>query len=304
MASQVTSGTLRIIKETVGAKGRNADGDVRSVQQLLQAAGEPVKVDGNWGDKSQAALIRYQKGRLTSAPPGTFKRGPQEQLAVDSPVLTLLAYEAGLLLPLVQESGIDGLKKMHDWLVRNKVQYQSGAENGGGNRTVWGLFGNSTLGVQTAGPENAFVGPLLLDCTTYANVMLAIYHEGHLHGSYKASVRKTGGGSVKTEHLGKSRWDYELVNYPSGPNERNYHKTTEEIRASTDSRPDSLFYLEVGRTFNGIPGFVRHMALMYGGTVYECTPKPILFGSACIKRPLAEFMKNKSDAIIYLFAEP
>jgi hypothetical protein len=301
MASQVTSGTLRIIRDTVGANGRNGDGDVRSVQQLLSAAGVPVKVDGNWGDKSQAALIRYQKGRLTSAPPGTFKKGAQELLTVDSPVLTLLAYEAGLLLPIVSESGIDGMRRMHDWLVTNKVQYQTGAEDGGGNRTTWGLFGNPTLGVQTTGKDNAFVGPLLLDCTTYVNMMLAIYHEGNLHGSYRASVRKTGGGSAQTEHLGKSRWDYDLMN---GPNERNYHKTTEEIRASTESLPDSLFYLEVGRTYNGIPGFVRHMALMYGGTVYECTPKPILFGSACIKRPLAEFMRNKSDAIIYLFAEP
>jgi hypothetical protein len=46
------------------------------------------------------------------------------------------------------------------------------------------------------------------------------------------------------------------------------------------------------------------MALMYGETVYECTPKPILFGSACISRSLDEFMQNKSDSIIYLFAEP
>jgi peptidoglycan hydrolase-like protein with peptidoglycan-binding domain len=304
MASQATSGTLRIIQETVGTKGRNRDEDVRSIQQLLSAAGQSVKVDGKWGDKSQAALIQFQKHRLTTAPGSTFSKGVQDVLTAGSPVLTLLVYEAGLLLPVIGESGITGLRKMHDWLVANKVQYQKGAEEGDGDRTIWGLFGESQLGLQTAGPERAFVGPILLDCTTYVNMMLAIYHEGNLHGSYKASVKATGGGSSKTEHLGKSRWGYELLYYPSSPNNRNYHKTIDEIRASTESRPDSLFQLEVGRTYNGVPGFIRHMALMFGGTVYECTTKPILFGSACISRPLQEFMANKSDAIIYLFAEP
>ena len=118
-----------------------------------------------------------------------------------------------------------------------------------------------------------------------------------------AALQATGGGSAATEHLGRSRWDYELLSCPSKPQPRNYHRTTEDILAATESRQGKLFQLEVGRTFKGTPGFVTHMALMYGQTVYECTPKPILHGSACISRPLSEFMKNKTASIIYLFAE-
>jgi len=304
MAYRATSGTLRIINESVGKHQRNAPDDVASVQELLRAAGENIGVDRQWGEKSQAALIAFQKRRLTTAPLGTFPNGRvQDALSVGSPVLSLLAYEAGVLLPVVGEKGIEGFQRMHDWLVANKVQYQAGAEKGNGNRAVWGLFGNSRLAIQTTGPERCFRGPILLDCTTYTNMMMAIYHEGHLHGSYKAALDETGGGSTKTEHLGKSRWGYELLSCPSNPKPRNYHRTTEEILAATTSRQDKLFQLEVGSTLKGIPGFVRHMALMYGQTVYECTPKPLLHGSACISRPLSEFMKNKTASIIYLFAE-
>jgi hypothetical protein len=304
MAYKATSGTLRIINDGVGKNQRNAPDDVASVQELLRAAGENIRVDRQWGDKSQAALIAFQKRRLTTAPLGTFpNKRAEEILTVGSPILSLLAYEAGVLLPVIGEKGIKGFQKMHDWLVANKVQYQTGAEKGEGNRAVWGLFGNSRLAIQTAGAERCFQGPILLDCTTYTNLMMAIYHEGNLHGSYNAALQATGGGSAATEHLGKSRWGYELLSCPSNPKPRNYHRTTEEILAATESRQGKLFQLEVGSTFKGVPGFVRHMALMYGHTVYECTPKPLLHGSACISRPLAEFMKNKTASIIYLFAE-
>lgn len=301
MANNVTAGTLRIIQQPVGLNQPNAWADVCSIQQLLKAAGESVRVDGKWGEKSQATLVSFQKRRLTTAPTGAFPGGRvQNVLTVDSPVLELLAYEAGVLLPIAGEKGIKGLTTMHDWLVSNKVQYQKGAETGGGNRAVWGLFSNRTLGIQTMGTKRSLeCSPILLDCTTYVNMMLALYFDGNLHGKYAAGLKDTGGATAGTEHIGKSRWGMRLVNR----DKRNFHKTTDQIVASASEGPGKLYHLEVGNTRNGVAGFVTHMALMYGDTVYECTPKPILNGSACIKRPLSEFMANKSASIIYLFAE-
>lgn len=306
MAYKVTSGTLRIIQEPVGPRQPNKDADVRSIQQLLKAAGENIRVDGNWGDRSQAILTSFQKRRLTSAPNAAFPGGRvHDIITVDCPVLELLAYEAGILIPVMGETGIKGITQLHDWLVSNKVQYQTGAESGGGNRAVWGLFSNRTLGIQTMGPGRSLeCAPILLDCTTYVNMMLAIYFEGHLNGTYAAGVKDTGGGSVSTEHIAKSRWGFELVNHERAGKKRNYHKTIEDISASASDRAGKLFHLEVGKSVDGTPGYVTHMALMYGDTVYECTPKPILNGSACLKRSLTDFMANKGASIIYLFAEP
>ena len=130
------------------------------------------------------------------------------------------------------------------------------------------------------------------------------YFEGHLNGTYSAGVKDTGGGSVSTEHIAKSRWGFKLVSQEGETKSRNYHKTADEIIASASERPGKLFHLEIGKTVGGTPGFVTHMALMFGDAVYECTPKPILNGSACLKRSLADFMANKGGSIIYMFAEP
>ena len=97
MANKVTSGTLRIIQQAVGPRQPNNKADVQSIQQLLKAAGESITVNGNWGDNTQAVLTSFQKRRLTLSPHSTFPGGRvQEIIAVDSPVLELLAYEAGI----------------------------------------------------------------------------------------------------------------------------------------------------------------------------------------------------------------
>ena len=131
--------------------------------------------------------------------------------------------------------------------------------------------------------------------------MLALYFDGNLHSQYSAGVKDTGGGSAATEHIGKSRWGFELVYRDPDGKKSNFHRTADEILASTQKREGKLFHLEVGNVVKGVAGFVTHMALLYGDTVYECTTKQTR--SACLSRSLSEFMANKGNSIIYLFSE-
>ena len=47
-------------------------------------------------------------------------------------------------------------------------------------------------------------------------------------------------------------------------------------------------------------GSITHMALLRDGVVWECTTKQA--GSACIRRPIAEFMRNKGR--VFMFRGP
>ena len=42
MGKKVTAGTYRLIEESVGSGGRNSRSDVKTIQQLLIAAGFPI----------------------------------------------------------------------------------------------------------------------------------------------------------------------------------------------------------------------------------------------------------------------
>ena len=63
------------------------------------------------------------------------------------------------------------------------------------------------------------------------------------------------------------------------------------------AKESTLYVLEIARSDN----YVVHMALLYSGTVMECTIKQP--ASACIARPVAEFMRGKR-ARIYMYQEP
>jgi hypothetical protein len=74
----------------------------------------------------------------------------------------------------------------------------------------------------------------------------------------------------------------------------NYFKEADDIAAATI--PSALYVLEVG---GGAQGGVSHMALLYNQETYECTTHQS--GSACISRPLADFVGTKKGKIFYLF---
>lgn len=308
MGQKVTEGTFRFIEASVGHGKPNKQGDVRTIQQLLIAAGFPCGKDrtGKWGSDTQTALSTYinekSKGRFANLV-------PKFQLHIEpgDPLPTLMAYDAAVLIPLPCKTGAKGLLELQNWLSNTGIHYQKGAEKGGGNRAIWGVFGNQKFAVQTVGKFlNIKKGPPLLDCTTYASMMMAVYFEGNCHRTYKASLAATGGGSSKTEHIGKNRYNMVLVESDKKSSDGaplNYVKGYEEIRNKTASYPTKLHHIELAGTkwVDGkkIYGFITHMALLYDGMVYECSYSL----DGCVKRTLAGFMADKESRVIYLFRE-
>jgi hypothetical protein len=138
-----------------------------------------------------------------------------------------------------------------------------------------------------------------MDCTTYVNLMLSIYIQGHAHmAPYEASCKAY--GEASNNHCARERYGLQLVNRLEGqfPAQKkvNYFKTADQIIEATRNSAGRLFVLEVG---GGSLGGVKHMALYLNGDVYECTTHQP--NSACIKRNIALFMANKQAQIIYLF---
>jgi hypothetical protein len=87
----------------------------------------------------------------------------------------------------------------------------------------------------------------------------------------------------------------------------------EQIVAATQGDPNRLYVLEVasegekkgknkqGEEITVVHDWgVTHMALLYNGTVYHCTTHQP--SSACIDKPIDEFMKHRRR--VYLFEPP
>lgn len=284
--------TWKLIKQKVGEGGVTAAGpDVRTVQELLVAAGttEPNVLGGSWGGHSKNALLAFQKEN--TLPERNYVEPNDE-------CLFALAEAAEIVVPLPKTPGITGIKTLHQWFVDNDVGYQSGAEDGGGNRALYGLDfdGCTEYGIQRI--NRAWrAGPVLMDCTTYVNAMLGVFVHGHLHSPpYDADCSAY--GNTANTHLARERYSLPLVYRPVTKDKvtkrENYFKLAADIAAATSK--SNLYVIEVG---GGAGGGVSHMALLYDGQVYECTTGQV--GSACISRSLEDFVKAKPSKIFYVF---
>ncbi len=283
--------TIKFISNAVGDGLHNDHNDVGALQQLLLAAGVHVHggADRRWGKSTAGALSEYQK-----------KKGVPQKARVDlgDELLLKLAMDAKILIPMPGLAGVSGLLQTHKWFADNGIKYQQGAESGGGNRAIYGLEGTRSYAVQTTDSEFR-AGPVQMDCTTYVNLMLSIYIQGHAHmAPYEASCKAY--GEASNNHCARERYGLQLVNRLEGqfPAQKkvNYFKTADQIIEATRNSAGRLFVLEVG---GGSLGGVKHMALYLNGDVYECTTHQP--NSACIKRNIALFMANKQAQIIYLF---
>ena len=283
--------TIRLIDHPVGADVHNRPSDVKALQQLLIAAGThiPGGDDGGWGKHTAAALEQYQEKK---AAPVSSRVDPGDD------ILLKMAMDGQILIPMPSTSGTAGLLQMHKWFVDNQIKYQKGAESGGGTRATYGVEGNRSYAVQTCNARFER-GPVQMDCTTYANLMLSVYLQGHIHSApYDACCKLY--GETSNNHCARERYGFPLVCRQEAaspvPKALNYFKTAAQIADACKNSPNRLFVLEVG---GGAAGGVSHMALFLGGDVYECTNHQP--AAACIKRGLPIFLANKANKIFYLF---
>lgn len=285
--------TRQFIASTVKA-GRKKNNDAMAVQQLLMAAGETVPggADGGWGDKSATALQSFQKKHLAD--------GAKLQDWVDPAdhVLLLMAWTANILIPMPGKGGMEGVIATHDWFVRNNIKYNPGAENGAGNRAIYGVHGDTRYAVQTTNLQYK-AGPVEMDCTTYVNLMLSIYISGHCHvAPYDASCGNFGG--ISAAHCARDRYAMPLIRRTvtkgTTTSTANFFETAEQLSAAVATEPHRLYVIEVGLAGSGA---VKHMVLFTGGVVYECTTGQS--GSACISRSVGDFCAAKTGKIYYLF---
>jgi hypothetical protein len=146
--------------------------------------------------------------------------------------------------------------------------------------------------------------------------MLSIYLVGDAHNArYDANCSKFGGDSEF--HCARDRYGYKRVDRSTkdgkGGEQVGYFTKADQILTATQDNSDRLFVIEVatprdlkGKNKHGDEvtkvhvGGVTHMALLYNGSVYECTTHQP--SAACIDRSIDRFMANKRT--VYLFEPP
>jgi peptidoglycan hydrolase-like protein with peptidoglycan-binding domain len=288
------AGTKRFIGESVGVGGKNRDGDVRVLQKLLISAGEFVKggVDGDWGDGTLSAVQSFLKAQT---PPGD-----KTLIEPGDEILLKIADKAKIIIPLSGGRGVAGIDALQKWFADNDINYQAGAENGSGNRCIYGVEGHTGYAVQTEA-QDFRKGPVQMDCTTYANLMLSVYLYGNAHNAaYDGDCGRVGG--VSSFHCARDRYGFPIIRRKDKDKAGKEvsvidFRTADQILAATAQNGAGLYALEPAVLGSG---FVKHLALLHGTTVYECsnatTPN-------CIKHPLTEFMDRcrRNGRFCYLF---
>ena len=220
-------------------------------------------------------------------------------VAPTDPVLLKLAEKAKILIPLPGKTGIAGIEEAHKWFADNGIVYQKGAEDGGGDRCVYGVDGQTGYAVQTESKEFR-KGPVQMDCTTYANLMLSVYLHGNAHNTaYDGDCGRVGGTS--SFHCARDRYGFQIVQRPDkDPGGKSAtvsdFRTADQILAATKDKA-GLYALEPALLGTG---YVKHLALLWGTTIFECTNA---ITPNCARHSLSDFMDRckRSGRFCYLF---
>ncbi|WP_334190308.1 hypothetical protein [Noviherbaspirillum sp.] len=283
--------TIRLTKSTVGERGVNLKRDVNNLQELLIAAGEPIEemTNGQWGKSTADALERFQKKHIRTNP-------PKKVLQANDSALLFMAWKAKILIPMPGRGGRPGMDAMHHWFRKHDIKYNTGADQGGGNRAIWGIHGNPRFAVQRTN-RHYMTGPVEMDCTTYVNLLISIYLSGHCHAvPYSASCADF--GAYSAAHCARDRYQFpQLAKSSPGMNEEpKIFKNADQIKEVLRRDEHGLYVIE-----KVIPGTinVKHMAILSHSVVYECTTNQT--GSACITRSLNSFCNTRPSREFMVF---
>lgn len=292
------AGLLAFTGQQVGPGCPNDYYDVKTVQQLLAAAGYGAvgAADGYWGKKNADTNSNTAKAlRAFMNAHGSPEQRRTLVLMPNDDLLLIMARQAKLVIPLTGKTGMAGVTETHKWLNANGIKYNSGAEKvpPEGNRALWGVSGHRDAVIQTRSGGFANARPVELDCTIYVNLMLSIYLYGDVHTKYQAACNKW--GATSEEHLCREFYGLPLILRGT----HNSFSSAAEITEVTSAAPSKVYVIEVGGEARG---GVSHMALLHESRVYECTTHQPR--SACIDSTLQDFIAHtfrQRKKPLYLF---
>jgi hypothetical protein len=124
-----------------------------------------------------------------------------------------MAAQAQILIPMpTRKTGITAVLQLHRWFKEEGILYEPKSDYmGTKSRSFWAAPARPNVAVQVqllAGMINR--GPVMINCTTYANIMLSVFRYGTLSNPcYNANVQNIGGSS--SEHLSKARYHFTQV---------------------------------------------------------------------------------------------
>jgi len=299
---------VQFTQNTVGEKSagaKNHYSDVLTVQCLLIAAGIPVEggSDGLWGGNTATALAKFQEKWSDDVGQefGLPKAGKEKLtlLQPDDDWLLRMAAAAQILIPMPAQKDITGLNALHEWFRKKNLKYEPKVEyTGSQSRSFWAVKARPNLAVQLqlATPHLVNAGPVRINCTTYANMMLSVFLFGSLaNACYKPAVGNI--GAISAEHLSKSRYGFSLIMRETEKDgtktEVNYFATSDQIcEKAADGK---LYSMEIG---SGPRGGVGHHALLYGDSVYQSYDSV----PSAVDSSLGDFMRRTTPCV-YLFGQ-
>ena len=258
---QLFGATFPIITARVGEGGKKSGKEVKRINQLLRMAGflktDPL-TDETWGKNSSDAMVEFN----TACQVGPVTKYIDPKDAYDR--LFTLALMAGVLIPL--PSGLrssSALTVLFDYC--RSANYLYGWKEGdkvynGGTHTIWGFEGRPSWAISTVKPGDYFTSsnPVTLNCTSFANLMMAAWVQGDAHSSPYDASQMVGG----FDPLG-DRYGVPAVN----DNELIFEGFCFDADAFKGCmQPARLYY--VG--FTDSSGYIKHDTVAFNGEVYEC----------------------------------
>lgn len=249
--------------------------------------------DGSWGkDPSSPTTIALHTFQKMAKIPITDHVAPNDLTVLG------LADEADILIELSLRDGIDGLLDFNDEV--RQVTYEPGADGRAPNVTQCsfrGLQGFPGFVVQLQHGGIA-AGPVLLNCTTYANLAVSIYMHGNANnGEYDADLSKIGDAGP---HLA-CNYGFAIMDRADLAQGRSVFNNGDEI--GSYAKEDRLYSIECA----GAGGNVHHEAVMYNGIVYHSWPNGGYALPTIMSDTLAEFddrVKPTGVKYFYVLQEP
>jgi hypothetical protein len=204
MADNLMGATHPIITKKLGEGGTKYGDEVKFIQQLLARVGfNPVNnTDGSWGNSSgpnlsntHKAWIKYQESKGWTAKPYIEPTDPEDRLGA-------LADDANVTIPIT--AGLrsqTGAGYMYAFCLGYGLPYgwedvKKGKVYGGGTKVIWGFENRPGKLLFTGVRKTGFPATgeaRSLNCTSFANLMLAAWTQGSAHHAPYDASQMVGG---------------------------------------------------------------------------------------------------------------